>query len=246
MCSPAPAPLPTPTLIATPASARSPTHRSTVATPLRAPRSPPSRAVRTTASSTSVCRAQRLSEILLLSSSSSAAAAQSSQAAECSSISREAPPLATSSSESRNRLHSSSFFRRKSNIVPPAFRQLLLLHPANRFPNRYCPRSSLTKLKIRRSLCPFPRFHHNSSPCAKQSDLHRIRIQVQNLCNLFDRKPFHFLQDQHHLVPLVQALQQPIHLLPRFELVADVQRRRRSFLRRSNLPLACTSLKSDS
>src|SRR5712664_3436947 len=105
---------------------------------------------------------------------------------------------AESSSKSRNFLHSSSFF--------------------SRF---HIPVSSL--LLLSSSIPTFLRLAYHPAPGTKESDFHRVAIQVQNFRDLLDGKPFHLFQDQHQPVSFIQSFQKPLHVLPRFQLLADVR-----------------------
>src|SRR5216683_745996 len=122
-------------------------------------------------------------------------------ALNCSALVASGSAAADSSSKSRSLLHSSLFFFNRFHI--PA--SLLLL-----------PWFSISALL---SLA------YHSPPGPKEPHLHRIAIQFQNFRYLLDRKPFHFLQDQHQPVPLIQPFQQPLHVLPRFDLLADIRPR---------------------
>src|SRR5580692_7433578 len=58
---------------------------------------------------------------------------------------------------------------------------------------------------------------------AKEPHFHSVRVQIQNLRNLFDRKAFHFFQYQHQAVALVESFQKPLDALASFQPVADVR-----------------------
>src|SRR2546425_4570264 len=105
---------------------------------------------------------------------------------------------AESSSKSRNFLHSSSFF--------------------SRF---HIPASSL--LLLSSSISTFLRLAYHPAPGTKESDFHRVAIQVQNFRDLLDGKPFHLFQDQHQPVSFIQSFQKSLHVLPRFQLLADIR-----------------------
>src|SRR6266849_1479618 len=118
---------------------------------------------------------------------------------------------AESSSKSCNFLHASSLFFSRFHI--PASSLLLLS-------------SSISTL-----LCLA--CHPATGP--KESDLHRIAVQIQNLSDLLNGEPFHFFQDEHQPVPLIQSFQQPLHVLPRFHLLADIRSGISFFPRRDDL-----------
>src|SRR6202035_3396236 len=63
---------------------------------------------------------------------------------------------------------------------------------------------------------------HDSASGAKQTDLHGICVQVQNLGNFLDGEAFYFFQNKHHAIAFVQALQEELHLLLGFEFVRNV------------------------
>src|SRR5205807_4964252 len=104
---------------------------------------------------------------------------------------------AESSNKSRNFGHSSWFFFSRFHI--PASLPLLLS-------------ASISAL-----LC----LTYHPAPGPKESHFHRVAIQIQNFRDLLDRISFHFLQEQHQPVPFIQSFQQPLHVLPRFHLLAD-------------------------
>src|SRR6266446_5016378 len=66
---------------------------------------------------------------------------------------------------------------------------------------------------------------------AEKPHLYGVGIQFQHVRNLFNRIPFHFLENQHQPVSLIQSFQQALHVLPRFEPLADVRRPAPLFLR---------------
>src|ERR1700682_73543 len=130
----------------------------------------------------------------------------------CSTRTASGRPSAETSSKSCNFLHSSSRFFSRFHI--PASSLLL-------------PSFSISAL-----LC----LAHHPAPGPKESDLHRIAIQIQDFRDLLDRKPFYFFQDQHQPVPFIQSFQQPLHALPRFDLLADIRPGVHFFPRRNDLP----------
>src|SRR6202158_2262378 len=96
------------------------------------------------------------------------------------------------------------------------------LHSSSRFFSRFhIPASSLLLPSFSISALLCLAYHPAAGP--KKSNLHRIAIQTQNFRNLLDRKPFHFFQDQHQPAPFIQSFQQPLHALPRFDLLADIR-----------------------
>src|SRR6266852_4325298 len=66
--------------------------------------------------------------------------------------------------------------------------------------------------------------HYHPPSRSEKPHLYGVGIQFQHLRNLFNRKPFQFLQNQHQPVSLIQSFQQSLHALPRFQPFADVQR----------------------
>src|ERR1700687_3293448 len=131
----------------------------------------------------------------------------------CSALTASGSTAAESSSKSCNFLHSSSRF----------------------FSRFHIPASSLllpSSFSISALLC----LANHPAPGPKESNLHRIAIQIQDFRNLLDRKPFHFFQDQHQPVPFIQSFQQPLHALPRVDLLADIRPGVHFFPRRNDLP----------
>ena len=64
---------------------------------------------------------------------------------------------------------------------------------------------------------------HDAPPRPEEPHLHRVRIQIQDLGNLFNRESFHLFQDQHQPVPLIQSIEQPFQALPRLQPIADIR-----------------------
>src|SRR5580700_5695714 len=71
---------------------------------------------------------------------------------------------------------------------------------------------------------------------AKEPHFHSVRIQIQNLRNLFDRKAFDFFQNQHQAVALVKPFQEILDSLARFKSVADIRPAAAFFFGGDHLP----------
>ena len=76
----------------------------------------------------------------------------------------------------------------------------------------------------------------NSAARAEEPHLDRVRVQIQNLRNLFYRKSFHFLQNQHQAVAFVKPFQEILDSLARFKSVADIRPPAAFFLGGDHLP----------
>src|SRR5438034_2567851 len=75
------------------------------------------------------------------------------------------------------------------------------------FSRFHIPASLLTSLAF--SVSSLSRPVHDAPPRPEEPHLHRVRIQIQDLGNLFNRESFHLFQDQHQPVPLIQSIEQP-------------------------------------
>src|SRR5882672_12559310 len=124
-----------------------------------------------------------------------------------------------------------------SSILPPSI-------SAAELSSKSCSRSHSSLLRFN-SFCMLPpcrsipallcqQYHPPSR--AEEPHLYGVGIQFQHLRNLFNRETFHFLENQHQPVSLIQSFQQSLHALPRFQPFADVRRLAPLFLRSLDHP----------
>src|SRR6266478_522643 len=121
-------------------------------------------------------------------------------------------------------LNSSTLLAEGRTAAESSNKSCSLLHSSLFFFNRFHIPASLLLLPWF-SISALLSLAYHSPPGPKEPHLHRVAIQFQNFRYLLDRKLFHFLQDQHQPVPLIQPFQQPLHVLPCFDLLADIRPR---------------------
>ncbi len=91
-------------------------------------------------------------------------------------------------------LHSSTRAEEERALAESSSKSRSFLHPSSLFFSRFhIPASSL--LVLSSSISTFLCLAYHPAPGTKESDLHRVAIQVQNFRDLFDGKTFHLFQD---------------------------------------------------
>src|SRR5882724_6857934 len=145
---------------------------------------------------------------------------------------------------SRHLLQSAKCARPSPGKLSTSFSILATSTSAAELSSKSCSRSHSSLLRFNRfrmlppcrSIPALLCQHYHPPSRAEKPHLYGVGIQFQQLRNLFNRKPFHFLQNQHQPVSLIQSFQQSLHALPRFEPFADVRRLAPLFLRSLDHP----------
>src|SRR6266850_182638 len=140
---------------------------------------------------------------------------------------------------SRHLLQSAKCARPSPGKLSTSFSILATSTSAAELSSKSCSRSHSSLLRFNRfrmlppcrSIPALLCQHYHPPSRAEKPHLYGVGIQFQQLRNLFNRKPFHFLQNQHQPVSLIQSFQQSLHALPRFEPFADIRRSAPLFLR---------------